>query len=320
MRRLPPVGSIQAFVSVARLGSLKAAADALALSSPALTRRIQALEQFVGRTLLERAHNGIQLNEAGKSFFTEVAPHIDAMSRAVERISAPGKGMRLRIAVPSLLAAQRLLPVLPSLRALHPTLQIDVDTGANRLARLAEEDIDAVIALTDRVDDRYYARLLQRGRVMTIGARSLKEGPDAIREPGDLKRVQVLLHRDMPTSFEHWRQQIGMPDLEPAGISHFDAGQLILDAAAEGLGVAFMLDSHMAHSHDERLVQMFDQTIESPYSYWFVCLPDALKRKPVRAFHDWLVEQFADTVEPVGGRVEDKGSPAQETPRRAVSV
>jgi hypothetical protein len=36
----------------------------------------------------------------------------------------------------------------------------------------------------------------------------------------------------------------------------------------------------------------------------------------VRAFHDWLIKQFADTVAPVGGRIEDRASAAQETPRR----
>ena len=39
MRRLPPLTAIEAFVQVARLGSVKAAAEALSLSSPALTRR-----------------------------------------------------------------------------------------------------------------------------------------------------------------------------------------------------------------------------------------------------------------------------------------
>ena len=68
MRRLPPVGAMQAFVHVARLGSVKAAAESLALSSPALTRRIQALEDFVGIPLFERQHNTIQLNPEGSSF------------------------------------------------------------------------------------------------------------------------------------------------------------------------------------------------------------------------------------------------------------
>lgn len=296
MRRLPPVGSMQAFVEVARLGSLKAAAEQLALSSPALTRRIQSLEQFIGLPLFDRAHNGIQLNARGEAFYAEIAPHIDAMARAVERISDPARGMRLRIAVPSLFASQRLMPALRSLREEHPRLLIDVDTGANRLARLGD-DCDAVIALSASIDDRFYARLLERGRVVTLGARSLREGPSAIREPADLARSPILLHRDMPNAFEAWRRRIGLPDLTPASVTHYDAGQLILDAAAEGLGVAFMHDSHIAHSHDARIEQVFEETVESPYSYWFVCLPEALRRPPVKAFHDWLFARFGQGAE-----------------------
>src|SRR5690348_12438423 len=87
VRRLPPLGSIQAFVQVARLGSLKAAADALALSSPALTRRIQSLEQFVGSPLFSRHHNVVELNERGLAFLDEIGPHLDAIATAVERVS-----------------------------------------------------------------------------------------------------------------------------------------------------------------------------------------------------------------------------------------
>jgi LysR family glycine cleavage system transcriptional activator len=302
MRRLPPVGSMQAFVEVARLGSLKAAAEQLALSSPALTRRIQSLEQFIGLPLFDRAHNGIQLNARGESFYTEIAPHIDAMARAVERIGDPARGTRLRIAVPSLFASQRLMPALPSLRAQHPRLLVDVDTGANRLARLGD-DVDAVIAIAEKIDDRFYSRLMERGEVVTIGSRALLEGPGAVRSPADLERVPILLHRDMPGAFEEWRKRIGLPALSPVSTTHYDAGQLILDAAAEGLGVAFMHDSHIVHSHDERLVRMFEESVESPYSYWFVCLPEALKRRPVRAFHDWLFAHLSSEpgIGPVGG-------------------
>jgi len=283
---------MQAFVEVARLGSLKAAAEQLALSSPALTRRIQSLEQFVGLALFDRAHNGIQLNARGESFYAEIAPHIDAMAQAVERLSDPARGMRLRIAMPSLFASQRLMPALPSLRAEHPSLLIDVETGANRLARLGD-DVDAVIALAADIDDRYYSRLLERGRVVTVGSRQLREGENAVRHPADLERMPILLHRDMPNAFDEWRRRIGLPELTPASVTHYDAGQLVLDAAAEGLGVAFMHDSHIAHSHDARLVQMFEETVLSPYSYWFVCQPEALKRRPVKAFHDWLFARFA---------------------------
>ena len=292
MRRLPPVGSIQAFVAVARLGTVKAAADALSLSSPALTRRIQSLEQFVGASLFNRQHNSVELNTRGAAFLAEVESHVDAIALAVERVSIPPNSMRLRIAVPSLFASQRLMPALPALRTRHPNLTVEVDTAPNRLS-LLHEGADAAIVISEAIDERLYSRLLGRGRIAAIGSRQLP----GVSEPEDLRRVPILLHRQMPELFNAWRKEIGMPDLEPADINYFDAGQLILDAAAGGLGVAFMLDSHLACSVDDRLVQLFGETAESPYVYWFACLPAALERRPVRIFHDWLFEHFSAAAE-----------------------
>jgi len=287
LRRLPPLGSIEAFVHAARLGSVKAAADSLALSSPALTRRIQSLESFIGATLFERHNNSVHLNARGTDFLADVEGHLDALASAIERVGEDAQ-MRIRIAVPSLFASQRLMPALPFLRQRQPTLLIDVDTGANRISRLSE-GLDAAIAITDRVDDKHYSRMLERGRVAAIGSRDLVE---QIRSPSDLRRVPILLHQQMPDAFSAWRNAIGLPELNPAQVSYFDAGQLILDAAAEGLGIAFMLDSHLACSADKRLVQFFGKTVESPYAYWFVCSPSSLERKPVKAFHDWLFDYF----------------------------
>lgn len=291
MRRLPPLGSIQAFVHAARLGSVKAAADSLALSSPALTRRIQSLEQFIGTTLFERHNNSVQLNARGKAFLADVEPQIEALASAVERVGENAR-MRIRIAVPSLFASQRLMPALPLLRQQHPDLLIDVDTGANRIARLSD-GVDVALAITDHIDDRLYSRMLERGRVVAIGSRELL---DKVRTPADLRRTQILLHKDMPKAFHAWRNVVGMPDLEPAEISYFDAGQLILDAAAGGMGIAFMLDSHLEASTDGRLVQFFGRAAESPYAYWFACNRQSLERRPVKIFHNWLFEHFAADV------------------------
>lgn len=292
MLRLPPLGAIQAFVQVARQGSVRAAAESLALSSPALTRRIQALEQFLGTPLFERHHNALLLNSKGERLLEEVAPHLDALAQAIEHATGPVRGMQLKVAVPSLFASQCLVPTMQSLRERHPSLQVELETGGNRLNRL-QEGVDAAIVIATHVEQTFYSRFLERGRVVAMGARSLKEGSAAIREPADLARVSVLLHRDMAQNFDVWRKTVGMPGLEPANLTYFDAGQLILDAAAEGLGVAFMLDHHLSNSTDDRLVQIFDQTAESPYSYWFACLPAALARRPVKAFHDWLFDRFA---------------------------
>jgi LysR family glycine cleavage system transcriptional activator len=289
MKRLPPLTAIEAFVQTARLGSVKAAAESLALSSPALTRRIQALERFVDRPLFARRHQGVYLNPDGERLLAEIGPSIDALTLAMERAVGSREMMRLRLAVPSLFAAQRLMPNLPRLREEYPDLHIDIDTGTNRLARL-DEGVDAAIAITAEVDPSLYSRRIDSNCVVAIGARHLAEGPQALTHPAQLSGATIFLHRDMPETFAYWREAVGLPNLQPASIDHFDSGQLILEAAAQGLGVAFMLESHLSDSSDDRLVQLFDQKVESPYSYWFACRRSALNRRPVKIFHDWLFD------------------------------
>ena len=291
MRRLPPLTAIEAFVQVARLGSVKEAAAALSLSSPALTRRIQALERYLGHLLFERRHQSVHLNPDGERLLSEIGPSIDALSTAMERAIGNREMMRLRLAVPSLFAMQRLMPSLPGLRALHPDLHIDLDTGANRIARI-DDGLDAAIAITTEVDPSLYSRRIDSNRVIAIGSREVQDGPNAITDPAQLGSATILLHSDMPETFSYWREAVGLPQLEPAAIDHFDAGQLILDAAAQGLGVAFMLESHLSASRDPRLVRLFDHQVESPYSYWFACRRSSMTRRPVRIFHDWLFDNL----------------------------
>jgi len=293
MRRLPPLTAIEAFVQVARLGSIKAASAELALSAPALSRRVQALERFIGRPLFERRHQAVVLNADGERLLSDIAPALDSMSDAVERMTTGTEVLRLRLGILPLYAAQRLFPHLGELRARHPQLHLDIDTASHGVARLGE-GLDAVIALVRDVDPTLYARRLDRNAVYVIGARSLIERADPVTRPEQLTNLTALVHRDMPDTFTAWRWAAGVPELEPAAIDHFDSGQLMLEAAAQGLGVAFMHASHFEDAHDPRLVRLFDIAVESPYSYWFVCRPRALTQKPVRLFHDWLLEVLVE--------------------------
>lgn len=289
MRRLPPLTAIEAFVQVARLGSLKAAAEELSLSSPALSRRVQALERFVGRALFERRHQALRLNEDGERLLIQIAPAIDRLSDAVESMISGSEMMRLRLNVLPLFAAQRLIPKLPALREKHPRLHLDVDTGGHSLARLGD-GIDAAIILAPMVEPTYYARRLDRNKVYAIASRRLIEGSEPLVDPAHLAGQTVLVHRDMPDTFVEWCKAAGLDELTPMAIDHFDSGSLMLEAAAQGIGVAFMLESHYADARDDRLVRLFDIDVDSAYSYWFVCRPRALNQRPVRLFHDWLIE------------------------------
>lgn len=292
MRRLPPLTAIEAFVAVARLGSVKLAAEELALSAPALSRRVQTLERFLGRPLFDRRHQAMVTNSEGERLLAQIAPVLDQLSDAVESMTSAVEVVRLRLGVLPLFASQRLFPRLAELRAAHPEIHLDIDTAGHGVARLGD-GLDAVIALARDIDPALYARRLDRNRVYVIGSRSLVERPDPVVRPQQLAALTALVHRDMPDTFTAWRTAAGFDDIEPMAVDHFDSGALMLEAAAQGLGVAFMHESHFADAADPRLVRLFDIEVLSPYSYWFVCRPRALQLKQVRIFRDWLIDTLA---------------------------
>jgi len=289
MRRLPPLTALEAFVQVARLGSVKAAAEELALSTPALSRRVQALERFIGRPLFDRKHQALEINADGQRLLDDIAPALDSLSQALENIQSGGNQLRLRLAVMPLFATQRLFPHLGALRQRHPQLHIDIETTPYAVARLGE-GLDAAIVLAKDIDPALYAHELDHDEVYLIGRKALLEAPNALTSPQELANHTVLLHRDMALAFEAWKEAVNLPDLQPLAIDNYDSGQLMLEAAAQGLGVAVMHASHYNEAQDPRLARLFPENrVESPYRYYFVCRPRALQTRAVRIFRDWLI-------------------------------
>lgn len=289
MRRLPPLRALEAFVRVVRMGSAKAAAGELGLSASALSRRVQALEDFTGKKLFHRQHQAMRLTDDGQAFYDAVGPKLDELAEAVESQVDTGQVLRLHLGVPPLFGGQRLFPRLPELRKLHPRLHIDIDTSPNQESRVGDS-LDAAILLSKGPDPALYSVRLDHNRVYAITSKAvaaeLGERPDLAK----LARQTFLIHHDLPDSFVAWKAATGIGDFNPVAVDQFDSGQLMLEAAANGLGIAIMHDDHFTRSGDERLARLYDFEVESPYSYWFACRPRALETRPVRLFHDWLVK------------------------------
>jgi LysR family glycine cleavage system transcriptional activator len=289
MRRLPPLRALEAFVRVVRLGSARAAAGELGLSPSALSRRITNLEEFTGKKMFSRTGQTMRLTDEGRAFYDAVAPHLEALAVAVEAQSENFHLLRLRLGVLPLFGTQRLFPKLPELRQKHPRLHIDIDTGPHLIDRVGDT-LDAAILLTTEPNSGFHRVQLDQNRVHAICSRTLAEelGPDP--DLAALERQTFLVHTDMPLSFDAWKKALGFEKLQPAAVDHYDSGQLILEAAAQGLGIAMMHDDHLKRNNDPRLAKLFDTPVDSPYSYWFVCRPVDLESRPVRIFHEWLVE------------------------------
>jgi len=274
---------------VVRLGSAKAAANELALSPSALSRRVAALEDFTGKRLFTRQHQAMKLTDEGLAFYNAIGPKLEELAEAVEAQIDRGQVLRLHLGVPSLFGGQRLFPRLPELRKLHPRLHIDIDTGAHLEDRVGDT-LDAAIILAKEPDPAYYRIQLDHNKVFAIVSTELAAEMGGVPDDAKLSRQTFLIHQDLPDSLEAWKRAIDLPDLEPASVDRFDSGQLVLEAAAQGLGIAIMHDDHFRRSHDSRLARLYDIDVESPYRYWFVCRPKSLESRPVRIFHEWLLQ------------------------------
>ncbi len=287
-RRLPPLRALEAFMRTVRLGSARAAAEEIGLSPSALSRRISNLEEFVGKKLFTRARQSMQLTDEGQAFYEAVNPHMEALARAVESQSDNIALLRLRLGVLPMFGSQRLFPRLGELRKRHPLLHIDIDTAPHLEDRVGDT-LDAAIILSRGPASGLHAVRLDHNLVHAICSKEVARNIGAEVNLEAMVKQTFLIHNELPESFAAWKKANGLESMTPAAIDHYDSGALMLEAAAQGLGIAIMHDDHLRRAHDNRLTNLPGAPVESPYSYWFVCKPVALESRPVRIFHDWLV-------------------------------
>jgi len=130
---------LRAFIAVADLRSFRQAADELHLSAPALSRRIERLEERVGARLLERTSRSVRLSVVGEAFVERVRSALEDLDDAVLGVNelASGHSGRLTVAaVPS--AACGFVPhALSRLAARYPRTRLRVLDGSLQATALA---------------------------------------------------------------------------------------------------------------------------------------------------------------------------------------
>ena len=109
--------------------------------------------------------------------------------------------------------------------------------------------VDAAIIIAAEVDPRLYSVRLDRNTVYAITSKTLAEEQN-IQSPADLARQTVMVHSDMPLIFDKWREAMGVPKLKPAVVDSIGSGPLMLEAAANGLGIAIMHGNNPARRRD----------------------------------------------------------------------
>jgi DNA-binding transcriptional LysR family regulator len=127
---------LEAFVLVARLGSVKAAAIALGVSEPAVSGALAALRQQLGDPLITKTANGMSLSAGGQRFVGIASQIVGLAAEGESAIrQAQGAPSRLRIAATATVAEFVIPPLLAAFAARHPNIETSV--GVSESAEMA---------------------------------------------------------------------------------------------------------------------------------------------------------------------------------------
>ena len=140
---LPPLELFRGFVAVARSLNVTAAARELAITQPALSRQIHALEDALGCALFVRRHRSLELTPEGTRLFRTADAWLDQLGEAIEALR-PSDPSSVAITTSTGFAALWLLPRLGELQSSHPEVDLRV-VASNRVLDLEREAVDLAV-------------------------------------------------------------------------------------------------------------------------------------------------------------------------------
>ena len=136
------LAQLEAFIQVAHHRSFSRAAEALFLTQPSVTARIQSLEREIGERLFERTGRSVTLTDAGHAFMPHAQRALTAVQEGTDAIEAVRHGDigSIRIGASSSIATYVLPGLLKTFREERPRVHVHLSSG------VTEEVMDKLIA------------------------------------------------------------------------------------------------------------------------------------------------------------------------------
>jgi len=243
---------IEAFLEVARRQNLSRAAEALFVSQPTLTARLQSLEAALGEQLFVRTRRGMRLTEAGDAFLPYAEHAVAALADGRERLSElrRGEAGRLVLGAPPTVSTYTLPALLARFSAAHPGVRLAVKTGTS------EEILDMV--LHDQVQ-LGIIRALANPEIETIplytdtlvliagpGHRLARSSPGRQARMADLAGEVLVLFGRSSSYLEFTTATFRQAGVLPGSVLELDNIEAAKKMVERGLGVSLVPASTVA--------------------------------------------------------------------------
>ncbi len=150
---------VRTLLACAQHGNMRAAAEALAITQPAVTKIVQELEDIVGQPLVLRERHGVRLTAAGERFVRHARLGLSSLEQALGSVAQP-RGAVLRLGVLPTLPTPWLSRLMRAWRERHPegTLRVVSGRNAQLLDQLQQGELDAVLGRLAEPDRMMHLR------------------------------------------------------------------------------------------------------------------------------------------------------------------
>jgi LysR family glycine cleavage system transcriptional activator len=293
MRSLP-MNALRVFSQVRETGGIRPAARALAISHSSVSRHVKDLEAWLGVPLLEQGSR--VLTAQGRSLGEAVLKSLSAIDDAVAAIREQRHANSVVVTTTASVAVRWLLPRLDELRDAHPGIEISVLTEqalvdpdgnradlAIRMGRGPWAGVDCRPLMDDTLYPVVHPRLLAEHGQRKAGAL--------------LRSCPLLYDRDAQAAWSVWFDAFPRKGVDLRRGSRYSSSDLVLRAAARGLGIALARDRLVADDIESGALQRpfgKDEVIV-PDAYWVVT-PAGEPREAVRLVTAWLARSATRTA------------------------
>ncbi len=224
-----------AFVRIAELGSLSAAATELDQSLPVISRRLARLEERLGVRLVNRTTRQLSLTDEGAAFHMRCARILSDIEEAEAEVS---KGREvavglLRITSTFAFARRKLAPLLHEFEAQHPGLRVHLD-ASDRIVNLIDEGFDVAIRFGAMSDSSLIARAVAPNAYVMCASPAYLDRRGRPAELDDLLSHECILFGSPPNS--RWTSADGT-SVKLRGDLTTNDGDLAHAWALEGAGI-----------------------------------------------------------------------------------
>lgn len=278
----------RAFLVTAEEGSLSAAARALGLTQPTLSRQVAALEETLGVTLFERVNKSLILTEAG----VELAEHVRAMGEAASRVSLAASGQSqqieglVTISTTDVLAAYVLPDIFKDLRRKAPGIEIRV-ISTNSLSDLRRREADIAIRHVAPDHPELYARKLRDANGRIYAARSYLERFGRKLTTADAPQLDFLGYEDNEQLIGYLRA-LGL-DVTQANIKISSPNLLVAwEYVRLGFGLGVGADEIAARCPE--IVPAFEDVPALSFPIWLVTHRELHTSLRIRTVFDHLAD------------------------------